>query len=60
MTFCVFCRPEISFVLTKTQTHFSKTGQSVVGPLHLAKFAIANIGQILVQALTQYLVQVCH
>ena len=34
------------------------------GPLHLAKFAIANIGQVLVQVLvqvlTQYLVQVFH
>ena len=36
----------------------------VKGPLHLAKFAIANIGQVLVQVfvqvLTQYLVQVVH
>ena len=38
------------------------------GPLHLAKFAIANVGQVLVQVLvqvhvqvlTQYLVQVFH
>ena len=33
---------------------------AVKGPLHLAKFAIANIGQVLVQVLTQYLVQVFH
>ena len=34
------------------------------GPLHLAKFATANIAQVLVQVLvqvlTQYLVQVFH
>ena len=36
----------------------------IKGPLYLAKFAIANIGQVLVQVLvqvlTQYLVQVFH
>ena len=30
------------------------------GPLHLAKFAVANIGQVLVQVFTQYFVQVFH
>ena len=29
-------------------------------PLHLAKFAIANIGQVIVQVFTQYFVQVFH
>ena len=41
-----------------------KHRQAVKGPLRLAKFAIANIVQVLVQllvqVLTQYLVQVFH
>ena len=46
--------------IRRFQNFYFNNFLNVMGPLHLAKFAIANIGQVLVQVLTQYLVQVFH
>ena len=46
--------------IRRFQNFYFNNFLNVMGPLHLAKFTIANIGQVLVQVLTQYLVQVFH
>ena len=61
-TLQIMLKNYLIYQIMQSRDHFLQ--QKVKGPLHLTTFAIANIGQVLVQVLvqvlTQYLVQVFH